>query len=63
MNKLGGLKSHSAAPAKGGPLANKPDTSGGYMESGPTGRSVPCSKGGSVTPAMVDGPFGGKVKA
>lgn len=63
MNKLGQLKQHGAISPMGGVIKDKVDTAGGYAETGPSGKSVPCAKGGDGKGAMIEGPFGGKVKA
>ena len=63
MNKLGGLKQHGAIDPMGGVLRDKPDHAAGYMETGPVGKRVPLAKGADSKSAMIDGPYGGKVKA
>jgi len=63
MNNIGGLKKMGAIDPKGGVIKDSPDHAGGYVESGPTGKSVPLAKGGNAKSAMIDGPYGGKVKA
>lgn len=62
MNKLGGLKSHGGIDPMGGVLRDKPDHSAGVADMGPMGRSVPVAKCGHKG-SMIDGPYGGKVKA
>lgn len=37
-----------------------PDHAGGYMDNGPTGRSVPKPGPGNHKASMIDGPYGGK---
>lgn len=47
------------------PLKGSPDTAGGMMDTGGSagGMTVKPAKGGAPKGMMVDGPFGGKVKA
>ena len=63
MNKLGELKQHGGVNPMGGVIKTPTDSAGGYAETGPSGKSVPCAKGADGKGSMIEGPFGGKVKA
>lgn len=64
MNKLGGLKQHGAFNPMGANGQKTPvDSAGGLMDAGPSGKSVPLAKSTDAKSAMIDGPYGGKVKA
>lgn len=63
MNKLGGAKQMKGCHPMGADgQKDYPDHAGGHM-SQMSCRSVPVAAGGSAKASMIDGPFGGKVKA
>lgn len=63
VNKLSSVRQLTPINPMGkGTLQDHPDHGGGYMDS-MTCQKVSVPAGGSAKASMIDGPYGGKVKA
>lgn len=61
-NMIGSARQLTPVKLMGGPLQDSPDCAGGYADN-MSAPKVNVPTGGSAKSMMLDGPFGGKVKA